>query len=296
MNSNVNMDGAVDFHTHCGPSLDERRVDGYESAIEAAQNGFDGLVLKEHYLPTVYGIPYIDRLLDADGVDIEVMGSLVMNRCNGGYNPEMVSTCLGFGAKVIWAPTKDAYHDCEMSGSIDTQAEQPSEGDGESLYALDEEGEIKPEVRACLDHIISEDAVLGLGHASFEETVAMVVYMSDHTTGTAVVDHPDYYIPGFDLEQQQELVECGAYIDYMYLSISPMFGHLSPLSYAEIYDNIRTLGVDNCLLASDCGQVANSSGPDGIRILAELLYSEGLTQSDIDVLIKDNPKQILGIE
>jgi hypothetical protein len=103
MLEHVDITGAVDMHAHCRPSLYERRVDGYELASLAAAAGMDAVVMKSHYLPTVYGVPYIEQLLDRDGVsDFTVLGSVVLNYCNGGYNPNMVRTALDMGAAVVW--------------------------------------------------------------------------------------------------------------------------------------------------------------------------------------------------
>jgi len=297
MQGNIDLGGAVDIHVHCGPSKFPRRVDGYELAVEAADAGMDAVVMKEHFLPTVYGVPYIDRLLERDERDIDVFGSLVMNYCNGGFNPFMVQTALDFGAKVVWVPTIDARNHGEKTNGVgkylgmDDVAEEYRGKTG--LYALTENGELKDDVALCLDKIVEHDAVLGLGHGTYEETHAMVEYLGEQGHSKVFVDHPNYYITDFDREQQQTLVDFGAYINFQFAAVSPKFHWLHA---EELADNIRNLGVDNVMVSSDMGQIPNPSSPEGLRILGELLLEEGFSREEYRTMVETNPKSALGMK
>jgi len=288
------LEGTVDMHAHCGPSLITRTADGYECARDAAQVRMDGIVLKEHFLPTVYGVPYIDRLLP-DSYEGTAIGSVVLNYCNGGFNPFMVQTALDFGAKVVWAPTMDAKHHASRSGGLGKQfgidrSDAPEYRGKDGLYALTESGELKDDVRICLDKIIEADAVFAVGHLSFEEMRAIAEYTADRGHDRVVIDHPNYYVTDLNREQQQALIDLGAYVNFPFCAIAPRAHWLST---TELYENIRDLGVDNCIVTSDLGQVGNPDHVDGFRMFGDLLLEEGLSEAEFRTLAATNPKYLL---
>jgi hypothetical protein len=293
MTDRIDLTGAVDLHTHVGPSPFGRRVDGYESAVEAGSAGMDAIVMKEHFLPTAYARPYVDRLLDRDGIDVEAIGSTVLNYCNGGFNPFAVQAAIDYGAEVIWGPTIDAAHHAEQTGELGTflGVEAREEyADVEGIRALDEAGELRDDVRLCVEKIAANDVVLALGHLSFPETRAVVEYASELGHEKVVVDHPNYHVTDLRLDQQRELVSLGAVLNFPFMAISPKYHWIESDDLAE---NIRQIGVDNCVLSSDVGQRVNPSVPESLRILGETLRSEGLSTDEIEQMIERTPKELL---
>lgn len=293
MPDRLDLTGAVDLHTHVGPSPFDRRVDGYESALEAGNAGMDAIVMKEHFLPTAYATPYIERLLERDGVDVEAFGSIVLNYCNGGFNPFAVQAALDYGAKVVWGPTIDAAHHAQQTGQLgaflDVEAgEEYAEREG--LRALDSDGHLSDDVRLCIEKIAANDVVLALGHLSFEETRAIVEYAAAIGHNKVVVDHPNYRVTDLSLDQQDELASLGATLNFPFMAISPKYHWIE--SY-ELADNIRHVGVDNCVLSSDVGQRVNPSVPESLRILGEVLRSEGLSVAEIEQMMSRTPKRLL---
>lgn len=294
MGQHVSLDGAVDLHTHCGPSPFGRRVDGYECAREVAEAGMDGVVLKEHHLPTAYGVPYIDRMLDRDGQDVDVVGSVVLNYCNGGFNPFVVQSAIEYGARVVWGPTIDARHHAEQTGSlgaflgVDAGREY---ADKEGITALDG-GELTADARLCLDKVVENDVLFCLGHLSFEETLAVADYLAECGHEKFVVDHPTYGVTDLDLDEQRALVERGATLNFPFLALSEEHGWTTS---ADLYENIRAIGVEHCVLSSDVGQETSPSVPESLRQLGESLVAEGLTVDEFGELVADRPKQLLGM-
>lgn len=302
MQQTVSIEGAVDLHGHCGPSPFPRRVDGYEFAYEAGVAGMDAVVFKEHFLPTVYGVPFIERLLKRDEVDIEPFGSVVLNYCNGGFNPFMVKSAIDYGAKVIWAPTIDAKNHGEKYQGVGAYAalvggaedEIGAEYEGkEGIYALTEDGELKENARLCVEKIVDNDVAFFIGHLSYEETYALVECAADLGHDKLVIDHPNYFITDFDREQQKELTSMGAYMNFPFNAISPKYHWID---YTDLYDNIRDIGIENSVVSSDVGQIGNPSSPESLRMLGELLLEEGISEKEYKTLVETNPKKILNME
>lgn len=295
MYGRIDLTGAIDLHAHCGPSVFDRRVDGFEYAMEAAVAGMDAVVMKEHLLPTVYGVPYIEQLLERDAVDIEVFGSITLNYCNGGFNPFAVETAIGYGAKVVWGPTLDAKHHGEV---LDLGGHVFAKGGGEEyegksgIYALNEAGELTDDVRLCIKKIAANDALLCLGHISYEETKRIVEYTRELGHEKVVIDHPNFPVTNLDIDQQKTLVSLGAVLNFPFNAISPTYGWISS---EELYQNVKTIGVENCVLSSDVGQVPNPSSPESLRLLGEALLESGLSHDEFDMMVKDAPRRLLDI-
>lgn len=296
MTSNIPLEGGVDMHSHVGPSKFDRRVNGYEYARQCAVAGFDAIVMKEHYLPTVYAVEYIDRLLEAEGIDIKVVGSLVLNYCNGGFNPFAVQTAIDYGSKVIWAPTIDAKNHGEKTSGVGTflgVEEIPEEYRSVAgLTATDEVGELTDDVRLCIEKIVDANVVLAIGHLSYEETEAMVEYATSLGHEKVVIDHPLFDITDFDRDQMDALVAMGATLNFPYCGLGPRFRWSTP---EEICDNIQRVGVDNCIVSSDVGQPGNPSAPEALEMMGELLIRAGLSVEEYTTLLEHNPKELLDI-
>lgn len=306
MKGNISLKNVVDLHVHCDPSLFERRFDGFELAVEAAEAGMDGVVMKCHHFPTIFTVPYVNQLLKTtEGVagtaageepDFEVMGSAVMNYSLGGFNPFMVQSAIDFGADVLWAPTIDARNHGEKGDGLGAYLGRdelgPEYEKAEGLYAFDQDGELTPEVRQCLEKIAEHDVAFAVGHLTFDETYAMIDYLDDLGHDRIILDHPNLYVTQFNRDQQHKLVELGATVNFQFVSVSPKFHYQSA---ADIVDNITDLGIRNCLITSDMGQVANPTCPEALRIFGELLLEEGLTQDEFETLAVHNPKEIVGL-
>lgn len=296
MPAGFDLTGAVDVHTHVGPSPIDRRVDGFECAVEAGNAGMDALVVKEHFFPTAYATTYVRRLLEREGRDVEAFGSIVLNYCNGGFNPFAVQAALDYGARVVWGPTIDARHHAEQTGELgsflDVEAGEEYAGvDG--ITALDADGDLREEVRLCVDKVSRADVVLALGHLSFAETRAVVEYAADRGHEKVLVDHPNYHVTDLDVDQQEELVALGATLNFPYLALSPEYRWLDE---EELAANVRRVGVDNCVLSSDTGQPGTPSVPESLRLLADALRSEGLSTADLRTMLEDTPKRLLGLD
>lgn len=296
MSDRFDVSGTVDIHTHVGPSPFDRRVDGYEAAVDAATAGMDAIVMKEHFLPTAYATTYIDRSLERDGLDVDVLGSTVLNYCNGGFNPFAVQAALDYGAAVVWGPTIDARNHAEQTGDLGAflDVEAGAEYDDvDGITALDDDGTLRADVRLCIEKIANEDAVLALGHLSYEETHAMVEYAANLDHDKVVVDHPNYAVTDLDFDQQEELVALGATLNFPFLAISPEYGYISE---ADLANNVREIGVDNCVLSSDVGQPANPGISESLGTLCDVMLAEGFSEEEVRTMAEHRPKRLLGLD
>jgi hypothetical protein len=187
--------GAIDFHVHSAPDVFGRSVNDMEVARAARRAGMRALVLKNHITTTA------DRaaLGSAEVPGIEVFGGIVLNNAVGGINPtavEWMHRIEGGRGKVVWFPTLEAAHHKRTFG-------------GEGGITLMEGGKLKPEVEEVLKIIAREDLVLHTGHATPEETLALLRRAKKLGVKNMAVTHAMADVPGLSLAHMKEAAALG---------------------------------------------------------------------------------------
>lgn len=287
----VDLAGAFDVHVHSYPSLFPRLTDdlGLAAAYRAA--GFGGFAIKGHHESTASRAYLLGRLFP----DLRVTGGIVLNRFVGGLNPAAVEACLRTGGRIVWMPSIDAHgHALAFghTGAYDAQSADLS-GSHTGISILNGAGTLLPEVHEIIALVKQHGAVLATAHLSAAEIVALVPAALAGGVEKVVITHPFFRTPGLDLDTLAGLVEGGVYAEFVYNTLSPMWRHTD---LATVRNAITRLGAGRCLLASDGGQRHNPSPPEGLRVFAQSLFELGITQAEIDFMVRVNPRALLGLD
>jgi len=272
--------GAIDFHLHTSPDpYAQRSVDALTAAHQAKELGMRALVLKSHDYPTAPVAQPVEAMVEG----IKVIGSLTLNYGVGGLNPQAVEASARMGAKVIWMPT---FY------SVPDRKRKNLKG---GIFILNEEGKILAQVREILALIKEYDLVVCTGHISKEEVFALTEEALAIGLKKLVITHPLTEIVGepLSLAIQKELVDRGAFIEHCFCSTMPLYGHLDP---RKIVEAIRYVGVERCILSTDLGQVNNPTPADGMRMMVATMLSCGLSEQELEILVKKNPAILLNLE
>jgi hypothetical protein len=270
------MDGAIDFHVHAGPDpYHKRRLNVLDLAHQGKALGMGAIVAKNHQ----FGTAGLTALVNEMVPDFLMVGSLCLNRETGGINPEVVEAAIKGGARVIWMPT--------ISSVIDSKGKP-------GISLLDDEEKLLPAVVTILELIKAHDIVLGTGHVSLKEIYALTAEAM--RLGTKItITHP--MATGFGckltLEQQQELVSMGAVIEHSFVTCMPVLGGMNP---KLMVDYIKVLGAEHCILDTDMGQDANPSPPEAFRSMVGTMLQFGLSEEELERLVKKNPAELLGLD
>jgi microsomal dipeptidase-like Zn-dependent dipeptidase len=64
----------------------------------------------------------------------------------------------------------------------------------------------------------------------------------------------------------------------------------------ETVETIKAVGAERCIIASDFGQVLHLDTVDGIRIMIRALLGFGISQREVEVMIKRNPARLLYLD
>jgi predicted metal-dependent TIM-barrel fold hydrolase len=63
-----------------------------------------------------------------------------------------------------------------------------------------------------------------------------------------------------------------------------------------IVDSIRATGAERCIMSSDFGQYFHPPAPEGLRLFASTLLRNGVSEKEIETMVKTNPAKLLGLE
>jgi hypothetical protein len=283
--------GVVDMHVHSHPDVFGRNLDDIDVAQLAKARGMRGIVLKNHVAETASRAALTMKVVPG----IEVFGGVVLNKAVGGINPDAVEwmhRTYGGRGKVVWLPTFEA----------DKHVKTLSRPDAVGLKVAPN-GQVTPEMEAILKIIARENLVLATGHVHPEEIIAVVKRGRELGVKNMVVTHGFTNVPGLTMAQAKEVTEMGAVIEVCFLQFlagpnAPLafLTHWTQVNAKHVAQAVKELGAKSLVISSDLGQSGNMVHPDGIEAAIAAMKSEGISDADIDTMLRKNPAKLLGLD
>jgi len=268
------LKGAIDLHLHAGPDVRERKLTYLEAALQAKEAGMKAILIKSHSTITADIASLIQPLV----TDISVLGGVALNYPLGGLNPRAVEAALRLGAKQIWMPT--------LSSANQYRYERKKGG----ITILTREGKLKKEVMEILEIISQRDVILSTGHLSQNEIVVLVKEARKEKIQKILITHPDHHFIAMPLEVQKQLAREGVLFDRCFPT-----RRTCVLNVEEMAKRIREVGVMSSILTSDFGQPENPFPVDGLKSYIEKLIQLGLSEQEIDQMVRINPEKLLNL-
>jgi len=271
----VSLAGAIDFHVHSGPDSRPRSVNDLEVARMVRRAGLRGIVLKNHFTMTA------DRaaLAMAQVEGLEIFGGVVLNRAVGGINAEAVRQMVQFDGnrgKVVWLPTFDAEYYITAQGGSD------------SFVSVTRDGVPVPELAEIFALVAEHDLVLAMGHSSPEEVLVLIAEARRHGVGQILVTHVFSQSPS--RAQMRQMADAGAILEIDWYAV-----HLGNQTVDGYVSAIQEIGAEHFLMSSDLGQATSPSHVDGLRAYVTAFRSAGVTDDQIDLMLRRNPARLLGL-
>jgi hypothetical protein len=271
----ADLRGVIDLHVHAGPDVRPRKLDAVALARTAKAAGMRALLLKSHHTITADLAQIVEGVVGS----IRIFGSVTLNEAVGGLNPEAVRAAIALGAKEIFMPTHSAANQRRHDG-----------GTG-GISILDGTGGVGDEVKRILDLVAQADVILGCGHLSPQEILALVRSARHAGVRKVLVNHPELNSLAIPLTLQQEMAADGAYFERMHLhgnSVTDARG------LAEI---TRAVGIQRTVLVTDLGRADYAVDPvQGMRDLLQQMVDQGFSPAEIDLMARQTPARLLGLD
>lgn len=282
--------GVIDLHTHSHPDVFGRNIDDVDLATIARARGMRGIVLKNHISETASRAALAMKAVPG----IEVFGGIVLNKAVGGVNPDAVEwmhRMYGSRGKVVWLPTFESDKHVKTFGKPDAKG-----------LVVAPNGVVTPEMEAILKIIARENLLLATGHVHPEEVIAVVKRGRELGVKNMVVTHGLTNVPGLTMAQAKEAVAMGAVIEVCFLQFqagpnAPLafLTHWTQINAKNVAQAIKELGAGGLVVSSDLGQSANMVHPDGIEVAIAAMKREGISDADIDLMLRKTPARLLGL-
>ena len=288
------LEGAIDLHVHPAPDLLARSLDAIELAEQAAAVGMRAIVFKCHFFPTVFMAYFARKAVESN---VDVFGGIVLNHYVGGFNPHAVEASIKAGGKIVWMPTISAANHIHYYKGLKSKEwglkglELKSRGIG--LSPINKKDEITPSVEEILGIIADTNRVLATGHLSVHEIEVLVEEAKSVGVRKILINHPAFRVVNMPIGKQKELAKKGAYIEHVFLLLTPMWYTMSP---GDMVKMIKDVGIEHSIIATDLGQIHNPSPIEGLRVFIQILLENGLRPHEVKSLVVKNPANLLGIK
>jgi hypothetical protein len=273
------VEGAIDLHVHSAPDSVPRALTAIETAQIARRHGLRAVLYKSHFVETASLAYLVSQVVP----EVGAYGGIALNRSVGGFNVaavERMAAMTGGHGRVVWMPTVDA-----------AQGPFAQTVRAADILAVSANGELRPEVRAVLASIASLDLALATGHSSPQDTLLLVRAARDLGIDRIVITHPlgDLSLPE---PIQREVIALGALLEFPFGMVEPIGA--TPL--AELVTRIRTAGAEHIVLSTDLGQPGNPVPAAGFASGVQRLLDAGVTEREVDLMIRRNPARILKLD
>ena len=288
------LQGAYDLQVHVAPDVIARRIDDIDLAKEFLARGLAGFVLKSHYFPTAERAQVVTKAVPG----IRAYGAIALNHSIGGLNPVAVELAGRSGSKIVWMPTVDAANETagrpggankKLPFWAQIQLELAATGiNPPPVTVLDEAGKLTDAARTCLELIRKYDMILATGHLGKREIFALVKTAREMKLRKVVVTHAEFPSQNFTAEEQVDLAGMGAFIEHCFTTM-----HTGKASWEGVFDAIRKVGVEWCILSTDLGQTINPGVSEGFAMFAQTLLDAGFTVAEVRHMAVANPAALV---
>ena len=283
--------GVIDMHVHSHPDVFGRNMDDIDVAQLAKAKGMRGILLKNHISETASRAALVMKVVPG----IEVFGGIVLNKAVGGVNPDAVEwmhRVYGSRGKVVWLPTFES----------DKHVKTFSKPDARGLVVAPG-GQVTPEMEAILKIIAREKLLLATGHIHPEEILAVVKRGQELGVKNIIVTHGLTNVPGLTMAQAKQVAGMGAVIEICFLQFQagpnaplPFLTHWTQINAKHVAQAVKEIGAKSLVISSDLGQSANITHPDGLEVAIGAMKKEGISDADIDQMMRKNPARLLGLK
>lgn len=272
------LHGVFDLHIHTAPDVTPRKCSDLELVRRLKAAGMAGCAIKSHYADTAGRAAVLQELYP----ELRIAGGITLNRSVGGLNPQAVERTAQMGGRLVWFPTLEAREYQRYRRGNDGSDLSPF------LTVWDEDGKLLPQVYEVLEVAARYHMVVGTGHLSAPEGLAVVRAAREQKVERVVLTHADNPANQYTLEEQRRAVEQGALVEHCYFTT---YYQRTPLE--EIIRQIQGVGCENVILSTDFGQPASPYSDQGMLEYMQRLLEAGISQSDLEQMTSTTPRRLL---
>ena len=289
------MEGAIDVHCHIDfefSAKERKREPEFQWLPKADAMGMRGVVLKSHWWPTANVVPYI---LAPAQTNVALWSSVALNITAGGPNSCIIEACAALGGKMVFLPTWSARNDVERKGfsaRIKSYYKNHAQLENPNYYFLDDKGQLIPLGREIIECCKACDLTLGMGHVSWQESLAFIEAAKDmNFSHRIVVNHVQSHIIGMPVDAMKRAAEMGAFLEACANALAP--GRMDSF---ELVRQFRQIGLPQVIASTDYFRPYSPNPAELFRIFLGMLHEGGLSKEEVQLVACTNPARLMGLD
>ena len=288
------IEGAIDVHCHIDlefSSKERKREPEFRWLPKAEEVGLRGLVLKSHWWPTVNVVPYILASVDTK---VTVWSSVALNITAGGPNPCVIESCAELGGKVVYLPTWSARNDIERKGfshRLKSIYKNSDLMENPAYYFLDDRGKLISRGREIIECCKAYNLTLGMGHVSWQESLAFIESGRDMGFHRMVINHAQSQIIGAPIDALKRAADLGAFIEVCWNILAP-----GRMDSPELVQQLRAIGLRQVVASNDYFRPYSPNPAELMRMFLGMLYEGGLSKEEVKLVGCANPARLMGLQ
>ena len=271
------LTNAIDLHIHTAPDAIVRKLTDIQAANMAKNAGMRGIMLKNHLTPTYARAAVAEEAVPG----VKVFGGVALNASVGGMNPRAVEAAVKMGAKCVWLPTSSSEQHIRHFQMQNQPVVRVFEQNSAPCGGLMD----------ILALVAAEDCILATGHLGPEESERLVGLAKEAGVKKIVVTHPEFEATRMPVDMQKRLAARGVFFERCFYASNSS----QKLPVEEIAREIREVGWESTVLASDFGQEHNDPPVEGLRRFLEELARYGIPEKHLSAAVTVNPALLLGL-
>jgi uncharacterized protein DUF6282 len=288
------IEGAIDVHCHIDfefSAKERKREPEFQWLPKAEAMGMRGVVLKSHWWPTVNVVPYILASLDTK---VALWSSIALNITVGGPNPCVIEACAELGGKMVFLPTWSARNDVERKGfshRIQSYYKSHARLENPNYYFLDDRGKLISRGREIIECCKAYDLTLGMGHVSWQESLAFIDAARDMQFNKLVINHVQSHIIAMPLDAMQRASELGAFVEVCWNALAP-----GRMDSPQLVQQLRAIGLRQIVASTDYFRPYSPNPAELMRMFLGMLHEGGLSKEEIKLIACTNPARLMGVD
>ena len=290
------LENSIDNHIHCCPHINKRSTDIFEVVKLAEKNKMYAIGLMDNFSNTSGYASLVRKHFP--NLNLKIFGGLIMEPPAGGVSYENAKISLEYsyfendGAKFISFPTHHTRY-------VAIQEKRKSSYINACFYVPDEGPTY--ETSKILELIAKKNVVLNTGHLSPKETLILVKAAKNQGVEKILVPSNN-----FDETTIEKLKIYNVYFEFSYFFVSKAtevpLTHVDDerhkikgLTLKTLKNLIKSAEPKNVILSSDCGVSILPKPHLGFYKFIKQVHELGFTITEIDYMIKTNPKKLFRI-
>lgn len=288
------IEGAIDIHCHIDfefSAKERKREPEFQWLPKAEAMGVRGVVLKSHWWPTVNVVPYILASLDTK---VALWSSVALNITAGGPNPCVIEACAELGGKMVFLPTWSARNDVERKGfsnRIQSYYKNHTQLENPNYYFLDDKGKLTLRGREIVESCKEHDLTLGMGHVSWQESLAFIEAAREMRFNRIVVNHAHSHMIAMPLDAMKRAAELGAFVEVCWNALAP-----GRMDSPQLVEQLRAVGLRQVVASTDYFRPYSPNPPELMRMFLGMLYEGGLSKEEVKLVACTNPARLMGLD